>query len=254
MAMMTSTTHTVSGAANRGAGDGASTPGPMSLADARGAADTHDTLAGHTEVNLREDADVREDEARRAPGRPRSARADEAIIEAVLDLMADGTTVEALSMEAVAARAGVGKATIYRRWPNKEALIVDAIGALKGPLPELTGESIRADLLALLSSTIKVRASRAGRIMPCLIPELQRNPELHRQYQRIAEPRREQMREVLRRGVAEGQLRADLDIEVAAALLNAPMMVQNMLNWNPALDTTKLPEQILDALLPSMIA
>ena len=244
MAMMTSTTHTVSGAANRGAGGGASSLDPTSLADAAGAVD------GRGDAT----ADVRDDEARRAPGRPRSARADEAIIEAVLDLMADGTTVEALSMEAVAARAGVGKATIYRRWPNKESLIVDAIGSLKGPLPELTGESVRADLLTMLRSTIKGRASRAGRIMPCLIPELQRNPELHRQYQRIAEPRREHMREVLRRGVAEGELRADLDIEVAAALLNAPMMVQNMLNWNPALDTEKLPEQILDALLPGMMA
>jgi AcrR family transcriptional regulator len=244
MAMMTSTTHTVSGAVNRGAGDGASTLDPMSLAEVPGTVDSPGDAT----------ADVREDEARRAPGRPRSARADEAIIEAVLDLMADGTTVEALSMEAVAARAGVGKATIYRRWPNKESLIVDAIGSLKGPLPELTGESIRDDLLTLLRSTVKARASRAGRIMPCLVPELQRNPELQRQYRRIAEPRREQMRDVLRRGVAEGQLRADLDIEVAAALFNAPMMVQNMLNWNPALDTAKLPEQILDALLPGMLA
>jgi len=240
--MMTSTTHTVSGAANSGAGDGASTLDPMPVGDAPGAADVRGEAIG------------REDEARRAPGRPRSARADEAIIEAVLDLMAAGTTIEALSMEAVAARAGVGKATIYRRWPNKEALIVDAIGSLKGPLPELTGESIREDLLTLLRSTVKVRASRAGRIMPCLIPEMQRNPELQRQYQRIAEPRREQMRDLLRRGVAEGQLRADLNIEVAAALLNAPMVVQNVLNWNPGLDTAKLPEQILDALMPSMLA
>src|SRR5258705_11494414 len=100
MAMMTSTTHTVSGAANRGAGDGASALDPTSLADAAGAVDGRGDAP----------ADVREDEARRAPGRPRSARADEAIIEAVLDLMADGTTVEALSMEAVAARAGVRQA------------------------------------------------------------------------------------------------------------------------------------------------
>ncbi len=242
--MMTSTTNTISGAARSGAGDGASALGPMSIVDVPAAADS---TGGAT-------ADVREDEARRAPGRPRSARADEAIIEAVLDLMAAGTTVEALSMEAVAARAGVGKATIYRRWPNKESLVIDAIGSLKGPLPELTGESIREDLLTLLRSMIKVRASRAGQIMPCLLPELQRNPELQRQYQRIVEPRREHMREVLRRGVAEGQLRADLDIEVAAALLNAPMIVQNMPNWNPALDTSKLPEQILDALLPGMTA
>ena len=67
------------------------------------------------------------DQERKAPGRPRSARADEAIIEAVLDLLAEGTPFDALSIEAVAARAGVGKATIYRRWSNKEALLFDAV-------------------------------------------------------------------------------------------------------------------------------
>jgi AcrR family transcriptional regulator len=197
---------------------------------------------------------VRDDQDRRAPGRPRSAKADEAIIEAVLDLLSEGSSIESLSIEAVANRAGVGKATIYRRWPNKETLVVDAIAVLKGPPAEVTGESVRDDLLALLRPIGQSKSTRAGRIMPCLIPELQRNPELQRQYQRIAEPRREHMREVLRRGVAQGELRADLDIEVTAALLNAPMFVQNVLNWNPAIDTTKLPEQIVDALLPGMIA
>ncbi|MCG5446615.1 TetR/AcrR family transcriptional regulator, partial [Micromonospora sp. NIE79] len=55
-------------------------------------------------------------DAPRSPGRPRSIRADEAIIEATLDLLAEGSTIEALSIEAIATRAGVGKATIYRRW------------------------------------------------------------------------------------------------------------------------------------------
>src|SRR5687768_10175832 len=90
------------------------------------------------------------DPDRKAPGRPRSARADEAIIEAVLALLADGVSADQLSIEAVAARAGVGKATIYRRWSNKEALLVDAVASLKGPLPELAGVSVREDLLTLL--------------------------------------------------------------------------------------------------------
>ncbi len=87
---------------------------------------------------------------RKGPGRPRSARVDEAIIHAVIDLLTAGTTAEALSIEAVAARAGVGKATIYRRWPNKDALLVDAVASLKGPLPQITGESVLADLVTLL--------------------------------------------------------------------------------------------------------
>ncbi|MFD0746939.1 TetR/AcrR family transcriptional regulator [Phytohabitans flavus] len=70
--------------------------------------------------------------APRSPGRPRSTRADEAIMEAVLDLLAEGSTIESLSIEAIAAKAGVGKATIYRRWSGKQALLVDAIRRLKG--------------------------------------------------------------------------------------------------------------------------
>src|SRR4030095_12401343 len=72
------------------------------------------------------------------PGRPRSERAERAIIEATLDLLAE-VGIAALSIEQVAARAGVGKATIYRRWPNKEALIIDAAASMKGPVPPIGG-------------------------------------------------------------------------------------------------------------------
>lgn len=77
--------------------------------------------------------DVVADQDRKGPGRPRSARADEAIIEAVMQLLSGGQSADAISIEAVAAKAGVGKATIYRRWPNKEALLIDAVTAMKGP-------------------------------------------------------------------------------------------------------------------------
>jgi AcrR family transcriptional regulator len=193
------------------------------------------------------------DPDRRAPGRPRSARADEAIVEAVLDMLADGVSVEALSIEAVASRAGVGKATIYRRWPNKEALIIEAVGKIKGPPPEISGTSIREDLLTLLRPIGAAPNTRAGKIMPCLIPEIQRNPELHRRYQKIVEPRRERMREVLRRGIADGQLRPDLDLDVCIALLMSPMLVQTVLKWQPDLDLTTLPDKIVDGVLPGMM-
>ena len=152
------------------------------------------------------------DQERKAPGRPRSARADEAIIEAVLDLLADGTPAESLSIEAVAAKAGVGKATIYRRWANKEGLLVDAVASLKGELPRLAGESVRDDLIALLRPVGTPSHTRAGKIMPCLLSELHRSPELYRCFQKITEPRLELMRQVLRRGIDRGELRADLDL------------------------------------------
>ncbi len=87
----------------------------------------------------------------RRPGRPRSERADQAIIDAALSLFAESGP-EGLCIEQVAARAGVGKATIYRRWPGKEDLLLDAIAALKAPLPEPAGRSVREDLVTLLTA------------------------------------------------------------------------------------------------------
>jgi len=192
---------------------------------------------------------------RRAPGRPRSARADEAIVEAVLDLLAEeGATIEALSMEAVANRAGVGKATIYRRWPNKEALVVVALAALKGPLPEVAGESLRGDLLALLRPIAAAQATRVGRIVPCLIPEVKRNPEMAASYHRLTEPRRQLMRDVLHRWIAAGELRADLDVDATCAMMVGPLVAQSIMVYHPSVDLTKLPEQIVDAMLPGMRA
>src|SRR6478752_9758109 len=91
-----------------------------------------------------------ETQAARPAGRPRSARAEKAIIEATLDLMGEGMSLAELSIEAIAARAGVGKTTIYRRWSNKEDLIVDALAQLKPPLPEMRGRSVREDLIGYL--------------------------------------------------------------------------------------------------------
>src|SRR5437660_851517 len=125
------------------------------------------------------------DQERRAPGRPRSTRADEAIVEAVLDLLADGTPAEAISIEAVAAKAGVGKATIYRRWSNKEALLVDAVASVKGEPAKIGGGTVREDLATLLRPLTKAPHTRAGKILPCLIAELPRNPELRNVYNRI---------------------------------------------------------------------
>ncbi|HEY8471900.1 MAG TPA: TetR/AcrR family transcriptional regulator [Natronosporangium sp.] len=186
----------------------------------------------------------------RSPGRPRSARADEAIIDAVLGLLSEGHTVEGLTMEAVAARAGVGKATIYRRWSGKEALLVDALGSLKGPLPSLPGESVREDLIVLLGWTGgKKKDQRFANIMSCLVPDVHHSPERYRLYQGMVEPRRELTREVLRRGIRTGELRPDLDIEVAVSVLTAPVLIQRMLRWNPKLDAQKLPEQVVDTVL-----
>ncbi|HLU33372.1 MAG TPA: TetR/AcrR family transcriptional regulator [Natronosporangium sp.] len=189
----------------------------------------------------------------RSPGRPRSARADQAIIEAVLGLLAEGT-LETVTIEAVAARARVGKATIYRRWPGKEALVIDALRSLKGPPPVPAGRSVREDLVALLRYGRREQDERIARVMSSLVPEVRRSSEHRRIHQSLVEPHREAMRQVLRRGVESGELRADLDIEVAVTLLNGPRLLQKMLRWHPGLDDDTLPERVVDTVLAGLRA
>jgi AcrR family transcriptional regulator len=194
------------------------------------------------------------DQDRKSPGRPRSARAEQAIIDAVLDLVAEGNSPDAMSIEAVAARAGVGKATIYRRWPNKESLIVDAVTSMKGAIPPVRGESVRDDLVALLTRVGRSPDNRTTKVMSCLLPEIQRSVSMHGCYQDVIEPRRQVMRDVLARGVRTGELRPDLDVELALSLLSGPILVQSLMRWNPALDNDDLAARVVDAVLTGIAA
>nr|BFE66489.1 TetR/AcrR family transcriptional regulator [Dactylosporangium thailandense] len=189
------------------------------------------------------------DQDRKGPGRPRSARVDEAIVEAVFELLSSGQSADAISIEAVAAKAGVGKATIYRRWPNKEALLIDAVLAMKGPMPELKGESVRGDLITLITAMRNKRMAQYGKVTACLMPELFKSSEMSRVYQGVVEPRRELMRGVLRRGIASGELRADLDVELALLVLSGPTLAQNMLRWNPNVPDEGFAENLVDFVL-----
>nr|MDT0656524.1 TetR-like C-terminal domain-containing protein [Micromonospora sp. DSM 115978] len=190
----------------------------------------------------------------RPPGRPRSSRADEAIVTATLDLLAEGTAIEALAIEAIAARAGVGKATIYRRWPGKDDLLRDALRTLKGPAPVPAGRSVRDDLVALLEPICRDSDSLAGKIMPSLVLAGRHSPDRHRLYQELIEPRREALRAVLRRGVRDGELRSDLDVELAVAMLVGPVLTQRMLRAQPKLDDRNLPARVVDAVLAGIAA
>jgi len=188
-------------------------------------------------------------------GRPRDSRADEAILEAVLELLSEGVTVDAISIEAVAARAGVGKATIYRRWSNKQAMLADAVRELKGTPPEASGSTVRERILSLLRVTAKGHDARAAKIFPCLIPEVQRSEIAYRIWQEaVVEPRRAVGRQVLRQAIADGELRADLDVEVALSVLTGSVLLNRMLRWNPALDDDTLPERVVDMVLDGIAA
>jgi len=161
----------------------------------------------------------------RRPGRPRSEQADQAILSAALDLFAE-CGPDALCIEQVAARAGVGKATIYRRWPGKEDMLLDALGGLRTQLPVPQGRSVRADLIALLNAICREAADpRRARLFALLQGEGTRYPRLMARYiETVVQPRRDVVAAVLRRGVATGELRENTDIEAATFLLNGAVL------------------------------
>jgi AcrR family transcriptional regulator len=184
----------------------------------------------------------------RRPGRPRSERADQAIIDAALSLFAESGP-EGLCIERVAARAGVGKATIYRRWPGKEDLLLDAIAALKAPLPEPAGRSAREDLMTLLGTMCQESADpRRAREFALLLGEGAKYPRLMARYvETVLEPRREVIRSVLRQGIATGELRPDLDVDAALFMLVGAVLARRGQEQPPI--TPDYPERVVDELL-----
>ena len=164
----------------------------------------------------------------RRPGRPRSEQAEQAIIEATLDVFAE-QGFEGVCVELVAARAGVGKATIYRRWPNKEELLLAAFGSLKSPFPEPKGVSVRDDLLAMVRVMCADKADpRKARRYALLLGEGEKYPRLMARYKEtVVQPRRDAMRAVIRRGTETGELRPDTDVEIAMLTLTGAIMAQD---------------------------
>jgi AcrR family transcriptional regulator len=131
-----------------------------------------------------------------------------------------------VSMDAVAERAGVSKATIYRWWPTKETLALDALyseWAAVAPLPRNTG-SLRGDLLSLLRPWVRLAGSRPyGRVIAALITEAQTDPAFGDVYRsRFVEPRRELGRAVFRRAIERGEIPAGTNVEVALDMLYGP--------------------------------
>lgn len=158
-------------------------------------------------------------------GRPRSEEVEHAIIQATTGLLAE-VGYESLSMEAIAARAGVAKTTIYRRWDNKEDLVFAALAQLKRPLPALGGTDVRADMLTLLDNVRRQWTDSVhGELMHRLSVGGLDHPELYRQFrERLIAPRRAVMLGVLSRGRDEGLIRADVDLPLVLDLMIAPIL------------------------------
>src|ERR1700761_501182 len=155
--------------------------------------------------------EVRPPDALRVRGRPRSAHVEQAVLDAALEmLVSEG--VGGITMEALAARAGVGKATLYRRWKSKSAVLVDAIMQVTEPATLTSTDDLRADLIAIADQARrKLKHSMAGKLMPRLMSAALDDPELMQIYwDQAVRPRRELADARLRAAVEAGELRADL--------------------------------------------
>jgi AcrR family transcriptional regulator len=194
--------------------------------------------------------------ATRRPGRPRSAAADASIVRATLEvLLEDG--YRGLTMEQVRARAGVGKATLYRRYGSKQELVVEAIRHLNQPIELPDTGSVRADILAVAASVL-AGAARVGfaSFVPRLLADAAGDPEMHGIfYDNLVAPRRAVMGEVLRRGVERGELRADLDVELAIDIITGPWVYRLLISGGDADAIYRLdPSALLDLILGGIAA
>jgi rhodanese-related sulfurtransferase/DNA-binding transcriptional regulator YbjK len=188
-------------------------------------------------------------------GRPRSESARKAILEAAADLLL-ARGLGAVSMDAVAERAGVSKATIYRWWPSKETLALDALYhefAVVHPTVPCNGP-LGADLLSDISPWIRLLVSRAcGGVLAALIAAAQTDPGFAQEYRaRFVEPRRERTRAIFRRSIERGELAPDTNIEVAMDLLYGPLY-HRLLQGHAPIDERFL-QDVVSAVLGGLVS
>lgn len=191
----------------------------------------------------------------RPPGRPRNPLADKAIQDAAIDLFVE-QGFEAMSMEGVAARAGVGKTTIYRRWDSKEELVMEAVTCHFTSIEDPDRGSLREDLAHLLMTFQQTAVTTpVGRVFPRVVAEVAGGSALGRLYsRRVIEPRRQMLRSIFRRGIRRGELPTGTDIELGIELIMGPLMLRRLFGKIPARGVQGLSERHVDVVIAGLAA
>jgi AcrR family transcriptional regulator len=192
-----------------------------------------------------------EQEGRKA-GRPRSIEAHQAILDTTLSLLST-QGFDTMSIEEVAARAGVGKTTIYRWWDSKEALALEALQSLYARHPIIDTGNLRHDLIAMIEGFIQLleedESMLAGLTFK-LLGDLKTHPELFQMfYSRIMEPRLQHFSQMIERAQLRGELRQDLDPLMLMGLFAGPFFYRMLLSSQLAPRSANWPEQVVDAAL-----
>lgn len=184
-------------------------------------------------------------------GRPRKPGLDDEILDATLDLL-DSVGYSDLRVDDVANRVGVAKSTVYRRWPSKATLVSAAIDRLylgRVTVPD-TGD-LRSDLVALLDNSYALIVAGPGRVLPDLLRESGRTPELTDLISETMHARRRLYTQVLNRAIARGEIPPEVDTELAIDLLLGPLWVRLLVTGAPV--TSKTAREVVDSILPGLL-
>ena len=162
-------------------------------------------------------------------GRPRSAEVDEAVLAATVELAGE-VGVSRLSMDDVAERAKVSKATIYRRWSSKEALVLDALRAAMSPIEDVDTGSLRGDLEHYLRELVnRFHSGKMRDVLPHLIGVACHDANLRCSLDDYMQTRRVPLHLILSRGAERGELSADTDLDVLIDVLLGPFAYRKLL-------------------------
>jgi AcrR family transcriptional regulator len=190
-------------------------------------AQNHNRRAGQRDVSNRTNGRTGAVE-KRAPGRPRSEESKQSILRSTLKLLKQNGGFPELSIEAIAADANVGKATVYRWWPTKAALVADAFSAsADSELRFPNTGSVQADMTLQMRNLIRVFRSDRGKVVAALLAGGQSDPELIEAFRdRFLWPRRKQAYQTLQRGIDRGEIPAGSDLDLILDSLYGPIYMR----------------------------
>jgi TetR/AcrR family transcriptional regulator, regulator of autoinduction and epiphytic fitness len=164
---------------------------------------------------------------------PRIERTRRVVLDATIDLLVEGG-YGAVTIEAVAARSGVAKSTIYRHWPGRLELINDAFQELKPPVPVPAQGPVRERLIVVLEHLAhSVAGSTWSACLPALIDAAERDPAAREFHAGLARAGRQTLVDLLDEGVRTGEFGADLDTELIAEALAGPIMLRRLMAYSP---------------------
>ncbi|MCK9902715.1 TetR family transcriptional regulator [Parafrankia colletiae] len=186
----------------------------------------------------------------RPGGRPRDESRDHTIRQAALELLAEHG-YDGVTMDRVATRAKAGKATIYRRWPSKIALVMDALTQFTEQTMQVPDAgSLRNEMVTFLLSFVELAGSEQGRIMAEMVSEMPRNPELRSAVrERMWSQRRSSSESIVNRGIARGEVSPEADPAILIELGTA-LILQRLLITGDPVDRSFVEHIVDDLIIP----